>query len=205
MSSSLMQTTKHKTESLHGLLACIAFSAMLALSAPSRSQEVAIPKAYEPYAFLIGEWEVGSEGGAPAAVTRFRWGPKQTYIWYSGGLLVNGKEQPGFEGLLVWNGVHHNLDMLLVLDLDTGGLVQEQGAVSVEADGSVVRDITVYYSEGNALPPDWKKAAGPTGAKAHFRQTFKLIGPGPGYGLPYCGRAMTVGYLPSRVATLSLW
>jgi hypothetical protein len=65
MSNSLMQTTKHKTESLQGLMACIAFSAMLALSAPSHPQEVAIPKAYEPYAFLIGEWEVGPEGGAP--------------------------------------------------------------------------------------------------------------------------------------------
>lgn len=81
------------------MIACIVFSLMLSLSVTARSQEVQVPKAYEPYTFLIGEWEVGPEGGAPAAVTRFRWGPKQTYIWYSGGLLINGNEQPGFEGL----------------------------------------------------------------------------------------------------------
>jgi hypothetical protein len=160
------------------LSACVALFAMLALCAPARAQEAPVPKAYEPYAFLIGKWDIGPEGRTPVAITQFRWGPKKTYIWYSGGLLANGKEQPNFEGLLVWNGVRHNLDMLLVLDLNTGDLVQEQGSVSVEADGSVVRDITVYYSEGNALPPDWKRAAGPEGATARFRHSFKQIGPG---------------------------
>lgn len=156
----------------------LALLAMLSLGALGLTQEAPIPKVYQPYVFLIGEWEVGPAGGPAAAMTRFLWGPKKTSIRYSGTLLVNGEEQPNFEGLLVWNGVHRNLDMLIVLDLSTGDLVQEQGSVSVQADGSVVRDITVFYSEGNALPPDWKKAAGRDGASAHFRQSFKQIGPG---------------------------
>ena len=40
--------------------------------------------------------------------------------------------------------------MLLALDLN-GGRVQEQGTVYVESDGTVVRDITAYYSEGARL------------------------------------------------------
>lgn len=155
----------------------VVLQASWSLCAPLRAQEVPVPKPYEPYAFLIGEWDVGPEGGAPAAVMRFRWGTKKTYIWYSGALLVEGEEQPSFEGLLVWNGVRHNLDMLLVLDQSTGDLVQEQGSVSVSPDGSVVREVTVYYSEGNALPPDWTTAAGPDGARARFRHTFTAAGP----------------------------
>jgi hypothetical protein len=136
-----------------------------------------MPGPYAPYAFLIGEWDVGPAGGPPAAVARFRWGSAKTYIWYSGALLVGGKEQPTFEGLLVWNGMRQNLDMLLVLEPASGNLVQEQGTMRLEPDGTVVRDITVYYSQGNALPPRWDKAAGPGGATAQFRQTFRRTGP----------------------------
>ncbi len=160
-----------------GFLAA-ALSSAAAQNAPVAGREVPVPAVYQPLAFLVGEWEVGPEGAPPAAVTEFRWGPNKTYLWYSGGLLVNGEVQPNFEGILVWNGVRHDLDMLLVLDLSTGDLVQEQGAVHVEEDGTVVRDITVFYSEGNALPPDWRTAAGPEGATGHFRHAFREIAPG---------------------------
>jgi hypothetical protein len=56
-------------------------------------------------------------------------------------------------------------------------LVQEQGTVRIESDGTVVRDITVYYSAGNALPPSWQQVAGADGATAKFRPTFKRVGP----------------------------
>jgi hypothetical protein len=157
-------------------IAVVAMGFVISASTTASPQQDPMPGPYAPFAFLIGEWDVGPAGGQRAAVARFRWGSAKTYIWYSGALLVNGKEQPTFEGLLVWNGVRQNLDMLLVLDPASGNLVQEQGTMRVEPDGTVVREITVYYSQGNALPPRWEQAAGPGGATAHFRQTFKRTG-----------------------------
>lgn len=146
------------------------------VTAVGAEQEVATPPPYAPYAFLIGDWDVGPIGGKAAAVSRFRWGPARTYIWYSGALLVDGGEQPSWEGLLVWNGVRKSLDFLLVLEPTSGNLVQEQGTLHIEQDGTVVREITAFYSEGNAVPPKWDKAAGPEGASAQFRHTFKPDG-----------------------------
>ncbi len=140
-------------------------------------EEVATPAPYAPCAFLIGEWNVGPIEGKPAAVAHFRWGPGKTCIWYSGALLVKGSEQPSWEGLLVWNGVHKNLDFLLVLDPTPGHLVQEQGTMHLEPDGTVVREITAFYSEGNPAPPNWDQPAGVEGATGQFRQTFKPDGP----------------------------
>ena len=129
---------------------------------------------YGPYKFLIGEWNVGAEGGPPMVIERFKWGPNQSYIWFSTSELVNGTEHPHFEGMLMWNGIHKNLDMLLALDLN-GGRIQEKGTLSVEADGTVVRDITATYSEG--VRPIGQPVVGPEGATGHFRQTFKAVGP----------------------------
>jgi hypothetical protein len=130
---------------------------------------------FAPYAFLIGEWNVSPEsGGPPGLVLRFKWGPNQSYIWTSASLLANGHEEPHFEGMLVWNGVRKNLDMLLVLDLNSG-LAAEQGRVYVEPDGTVVRDITGVFSEGVASIGRTK--VGPEGATGRFRQTFKMTRP----------------------------
>lgn len=130
---------------------------------------------YGPYEFLIGEWDVGpSQGGPRIATARFRWGPNRAYIWYAGGFMVNGVERPHFEGLLIWNGASKRLDMLLSMDLDHG-LVQEQGTVSIRPDDTVVRDVTATYSEG--VRPIGQPVAGPGGATARFRQTFKASGP----------------------------
>lgn len=57
------------------------------------------------------------------------------------------------------------------LDLD-GGRAQEQGAVSIAPDGTVLRDITAYYSEGVGMITTGRRA-GPEGGTARFRQTFK--------------------------------
>ena len=84
---------------------------------------------FGPYEFLIGEWDVKSEiEGSPIGVQRVRWGPNRSYIWYAVALLSDGREEPHLEGMLVWNGVHKNLDMLFVMDLKSGR-VQEQGII----------------------------------------------------------------------------
>jgi len=128
---------------------------------------------FGPYEFLIGEWDVKSEiEGSPMGVQRVRWGPNRSYIWYAVALLSDGREEPHLEGMLVWNGVHKNLDMLFVMDLKSGR-VQEQGTMSVEADGSLVRNITAVYS------PGVQAMTGPVasaGATAQFRQTYKQAG-----------------------------
>ncbi len=70
------------------------------------------------------------------------------------------------------NGARRNLDMLVALDL-SGGRIQEQGTVSIQPDGRVLREITAIYSEGVRLPPRGETVAGPNGATVQFRQTFK--------------------------------
>lgn len=129
---------------------------------------------YAPYEPLIGEWEVAAEGGPAVAITTFRWGTGRSYIWFTTSLVNNGAEVPHFEGMLMWNGVHKNLDMLVTLDLE-GGRSQEQGDFYIEPDGTFVRRITAYFSEG--LPSSSGKAVGPEGSSAKFRQTFKSQGP----------------------------
>jgi hypothetical protein len=157
-------------------LQAVAVAALLVAVSTARAEEKARESVYAPYAFLIGEWNVGADGAKPAVVARFRWGPKESYMWYGVATLQGDKEDPHFEGLLIWNGVRRNLDMLLALDL-AGGRVQEQGTMHIEADGTVVRDITAYYTEGVRLPPRGEEVAGPEGATVHFRQTFKAESP----------------------------
>jgi hypothetical protein len=128
---------------------------------------------YEPYEFLIGEWDVAREsGGVPMAVQRFNWRSGHAYIWYAGSLMMNGQEQPHFEGMLMWNGVNKNLDMLLTLDLRYG-LAQEHGTVYVQADGTVVREVTGVFSEG--VLAMGQPRVGPEGWTGRFRQTFKKV------------------------------
>ena len=130
---------------------------------------------YAPYEILLGEWNISPEAGGPAvAIQRVKWGPNKSYLWCSASLLVDGVEQPHFEGILAWDGVHKNLAVLLSVDLQYG-LAEEQGTLSVEADGTLVRDITAVYSEG--VKPIGRASVGPDGATDHFRQTFKAAGP----------------------------
>jgi hypothetical protein len=127
------------------------------------------------YEFLIGEWDVkATDDGPPAAIIHVRWGPNHSYIWYASSLIFDGREEPHLEGMLVWNGVRKNLDMLFSMDLRSGR-VQEQGTMSVDPDGTIVRNITAVYGEGTrgfGLP-----VVGPEGATVHFRETYKKVGP----------------------------
>jgi hypothetical protein len=131
---------------------------------------------YTQYEGLIGTWDLTApDGGQPVAMQRFTWGPNHSYIWYAGSLIgPDGKEQPHFEGILVWNGIHKNLDMLLTMDLRSGR-AQEQGTFSVASDGTIVREITAVFSEG--VTPMGEDQVGADGTSKHFRQTFKVEGP----------------------------
>jgi hypothetical protein len=130
---------------------------------------------YAPYEFLIGDWDVSLAEGPPAMVARFSWGPNRSYIRYAASLLTAKGEEPHFEGVLMWNGVAKNLDMLLMLDLTERAAVQERGTLSVAADGTLVREINASYSEG-ATPLGGQKA-GPAGTTVHFRQTYRRLAP----------------------------
>ena len=130
---------------------------------------------YAQYEGLIGTWEMTApDGGRPIAVQRFTWGPGHSYIWYTSSFIgPDGKEEPHFEGMLVWNGVHKNLDMIVVMDLKSGR-VQEQGTFALAPDGTMVREITGVYSEG--VTPIGEAQVGADGMSKHFRQTFKPDG-----------------------------
>src|SRR3954468_24571755 len=104
-------------------------------SAESPAQDAATQ--FAPYEFLIGEWDVKAADNSPAvAIIRVKWGPNRSYIWYTSTLVFGGQEMPHLEGMLVWNGVHKNLDMLFCMDLKTGK-VQEQGTMSVGSNGTI--------------------------------------------------------------------
>ncbi len=129
---------------------------------------------YAPYEFLIGEWDVSPEGRPSQMVMRFQWrGTAKGYILFSASLLeAGGKEDLHFEGILIWNAVHQNLDMLVTLD-PVNGTTQESGTLFIEPDGTVVRSI-VSTGPRNIRGADGKLAAG----SSNFRQTFKQMGPG---------------------------
>jgi len=141
---------------------------------PARAQTK--PDNFAPYRFLIGEWDVGKPGESPMMMQYFRWGPGESYVLFGAATLsASGKLDPHFDGLLAWNGVRKNLDMLVVLDLDGGGRMQEQGTLSFEAAGKVTREITATYSE--ELRPSGSNAGGAAsgGWTARFRQTFERV------------------------------
>jgi hypothetical protein len=131
---------------------------------------------FGPYEFLIGEWDVkATDDGPVAAIIRVRWGPNNSYIWYTRSLLFNGREEPHLVGMLVWKTAHKNLDMLF----------------------SIVRHITAVYGAGTraiGMPP-----IGPEGATAHFRETYKRSAPTK-FSLRPCAKPSTVGLPPSPVA-----
>ncbi len=135
-----------------GLLAIAPAHAQQA-SAAARAAE----NPFAPYEFLIGEWDTGD-----GIVQRFRWGPEHAYILYSTAIgNGDGGEHLHFEGILVYNAAHRNLDFLIALE--PGSLAQEQGTLHVEPDGSVVREVVL---------------TGANGATGRFRQTFRRTGDG---------------------------
>jgi hypothetical protein len=128
---------------------------------------------YSPYEPLIGDWDVSVPGKDPFMVMHFKWGgTHRGYIFYNASLLRDGAEETHFEGLLIWNALKKNLDMLLTLDPENGQ-TQESGSFYVTSDGTFVRQIFAVGPQ-SVRGPDGKPAAG----SAMFRQTFKVTGPG---------------------------
>lgn len=124
------------------------------------SVDIASP--YGGYRFLIGDWDTKPTGGPDISFhQRFQWGPKQSYITYTTLTREGAKpEAIHFEGMLVWNGASKNLDYVIASEPGSGA--QEKGEMHVEADGSVVREVTMTR---------------PDGVVSHFRQTFRQTGP----------------------------
>ncbi len=143
-------------------------------SQPGNSSQPARASVYAPYQPLIGEWDIVPRGGDPvSAQSRFCWGTGQSYIWFATSIAVNGRQQPHFEGMLVWNGANRNLEMLLSIDLG-GGQALERGVLNIAPDGSFVREIVAVYGEGQRLP-DGSGRAPAVGATVNFRQTFRAL------------------------------
>lgn len=131
------------------------------------------PTPYAPYTPLMGEWHVGREGQSAQLIERFVWAGGGSYIEFSAATLDGGHETPHFEGVLMWNGVRRALDMLVMLDLSPSARVLEGGTLQALPDGSFVREITAYYSEGQ--PRAGGGVVTREGARMTFRQTFTPI------------------------------
>lgn len=115
---------------------------------------------YEPFDPLIGTWIILNKSGKAIGTAVFKYGPGKSYIWHSVALAMGGTEEPHYEGVLVWNGGHKGLDMLISLDLN-GGRVQEQGRLTRGGNGVFTREIM---------------STGPTGKQQQFRQTYSPEG-----------------------------
>ena len=130
-------------------------------TATAADEARAVRSNYEPYQFLIGDWDSAGTGGGQIHQS-FRWGPDQSYISYT--TFVRPKsdapEKVHFDGIMVWNAAHRTLDYLFVLEPGSGA--QEQGTVHSEADGTIVRDVAL---------------TGGNGTSGRFRQTFRQTGP----------------------------
>jgi hypothetical protein len=114
---------------------------------------------YAPYAYLIGNWDIAVPAGQTLRET-FRWGPRQSYIFFSTLMSQGGQpESVHFEGMAVWNGATNRLDYVFVLEPGSGG--QERGEIYVQADGLIVRDVTLTDRNGRS---------------GRFRQTFQRTG-----------------------------
>jgi hypothetical protein len=146
----------------------IGAAAWLVVPAAARAHAVAqshfleIAKPYAPYEFLIGDWYSKLAGQDMVIHQQFKWGPGKAYIVYSSYLASAGKpEQLHFEGMMVWDGRSKALDFLFAVQPGSGA--QEQGTVTAQADGTIVRDVEMTDDDGD---------------RTHFRQTFRKMAGG---------------------------
>jgi hypothetical protein len=145
------------------LLSFIGAAALLAAPTIADAHSVAqthfleTAKPYAPYEFLIGDWYSKLAGQDMVIHQQFKWGPAKSYIVYATYLVLPGKpEQLHFEGMMVWDGKSKALDFLFALQPGSGA--QEKGTVTVQGDGSIVREAAMTAPDGDL---------------DHFRQTFR--------------------------------
>ena len=137
-----------------GFLAVAVLAACLAGTATATDKSLLDP--------LIGEWNVAPPGGATAFIERFKFGPKQAYVWVEVALIqASGEEHLHFEGMSVWNAATARFDYLYAVEPGSG--VQEKGEIYADDSGVIVRDVTLTAADGST---------------ATFRQTFRNLGDG---------------------------
>jgi hypothetical protein len=151
---------------------CIITAIVFGLSTSAYGHEIhyvagAPANPYGPYSFLIGDWNVSTEPGAqPLVRLKFEWGPNHAYIHC--GAYIGAA--PHFEGMMMWNGVHHDLDVLLATDMERG-LAQEAGTATIK-DGGLVQETLATYSAGVS---GGGAIAGPNGSTQKMRETMHPI------------------------------
>jgi hypothetical protein len=141
---------------LVGCMLTVCGTALAQHGAPSKHAD----SPYAAYEFLIGDWDTVM-GGASMHQS-YSWGPNKSYIRATTYTAEGGKaERLHFEGILVWNGATKNLDYLFAVEPGTN--TQEKGVMYLDADGSIVREVTMTHGDGGIDT---------------FRQTFRKSGEG---------------------------
>jgi hypothetical protein len=149
---------------LRALIGAASFALLASVASPALAQahtahQAAVPNPYGAMSFLIGEWDTVGPNGANSIIQRFRWGPNEAYIWSSTSLVANGQEHLHFEGIIIWNFANNNADTLFALEPGSG--TEEKGVIHIDADGTIVRDVTTTDAAGHTQT---------------FRQTLRRTG-----------------------------
>ena len=130
-----------------GGAACLVASTAADAHEVTPSHFLETDKPYAPYEFLIGDWYSKIPGQPMTIHQRFSWGPDKAYIIYSTYLVMPGKpEQLHFEGMMAWNGKAKALDFLFAVEPPSGA--EEKGTISLQPDGSVLREVEMTESSG---------------------------------------------------------
>jgi hypothetical protein len=136
-----------------------AFCIALIVASAGAAAAATVEDPYAPLVPLIGEWNVGPDGGAPAFVQRFSWGPGRAYVWAEVALIrPQGEEHLHFEGMVIWNAATRRFDYLFAVE--PGSQFQEQGEFWVDGNGEIVRDVVLTAADGKT---------------ARFKQTFSRL------------------------------
>ena len=132
---------------------------------------------YAPLRFLIGTWESRYKGEL-AATQQFEFGIEDAAIYWSGDRYIGGQRRPSFEGIAILNSVTNEYEYLVSLGTaagTAGDTILEKGRFLPLEDGSIRREIFVFYPEGTKLPPTGQRLAGPGGYVREYRQWFSSI------------------------------
>lgn len=102
---------------------------------------------YKPLEFLIGTWTIDGVAGFE---NTFEWGFEKKYIRWSSKVPADSGITQGWEGLIVWNGVTDSYQFMMPLT-DVKTIILEEGVFVPLENGSLRRDIRVWYSPGTEL------------------------------------------------------
>lgn len=153
-------------------------TAGLGASALAAADEV--NPAYEPLAWLAGEWQAefrphGEKLAAPTMA--FTWGDEnRSFLTMTGTKPApGGGLEPEYESKVVWDPVQRKFVFLGVYRAG-GGRVTEDGEIEILEDGAVRLHMNVHYPPGASVPFTDGLVAGPEGHTLRFRRTFHRAG-----------------------------